>query len=412
MPIPAIQDSLWPRLTTKIPPVPGGIKETPGDFLVEEIPAYEPCGAGEHLFVRIEKTGLTTRQAADQMARALKIRAMDIGLAGLKDAQAVAIQTVSVSGVEAAAAEQLQIPGLKVLSCAWHKNKLRMGHLRANRFRLKIRNVPPDRQADVRLILDELCRQGVPNYFGSQRFGMRQDTWKVGRALILKDPATAVRLIAGFPEEADSDRIREARTLFEEGRFSEAASLWPAGFRQCGQLCRAMARSGGNAGKALASMGSAWLWFFITAFQSYLFNHVLAARLETLGALFKGDLAYKHDSGAVFLVEEPEKEQPRANRFEISPSGPLYGFKMIEPAGEPAAVEKKVLEESGASAADFFRPGILKCPGARRPLRFKIEDLRIEAGKDEAGDYLELAFALPPGSYATAVLREIFKNSD
>ncbi len=82
---------LWPYLTADFPPIPGTVKESPGDFLVEEIPAYEACGAGEHLFVRIEKTGLTTRQAVDQIARVLKIRAMGIGLAGLKDTEAASL---------------------------------------------------------------------------------------------------------------------------------------------------------------------------------------------------------------------------------------------------------------------------------------------------------------------------------
>ncbi len=103
-------------------------------------------------------------------------------------------------------------------------------------------------------------------------------------------------------------------------------------------------------------MGSSWLWFFITAFQSCLFNHVLAERLETLGRVEEGDLAYKHENGAVFLIEDAVKEQPRADRFEISPSGPLYGFK--------------------------------------------IEDLQGETGQDQAG------------AYATAILREILKASD
>lgn len=399
-----------PFLTNDFAPVPGVIKEVPGDFCVEEIPAYEPCGSGEHLFVRFEKTGLTTRQAVDQLARALNLRPQDAGVAGLKDAQAVTVQTVSVSGVQAEAVEQVQIRGLKILSALKHKNKLRMGHLRGNRFRIKVRRVPPEREADIERVFEELCCRGVPNYFGPQRFGMRQDSWKTGRALVLKDALTAVRLIAGLPEPADPERIREARALFEAGRFSEAAGLWPAGFRQCSQLCRAMERSGGNPDKALSVMGSAWLWFFITAFQSHLFNQVLAARLEGLGTVLPGDLAYKHDSGAVFLVEDAAQEQPRAARFEISPSGPLYGFKMTEPAGEPAVLERRVLEASGVTTEDFYRAGILKCPGARRALRFKIEEPALQAGEDASGAYLELAFLLPPGAYATAVLREILKR--
>ena len=120
-------------LTPSILPIAGVFKERPEDFWVEEIPAYEPCGTGEHVCLKFEKTRLTTRQAVDQVARALKVPPLDCGIAGLKDAQAVTVQTMSVKGVESAAAEGLDILGLKILSVSRHTNKLRLGHLRSNR---------------------------------------------------------------------------------------------------------------------------------------------------------------------------------------------------------------------------------------------------------------------------------------
>jgi len=399
-------------LTAAVPAIPGIFKERPEDFWVEEIPAYDPCGTGEHVYLKFEKTRLTTRQAVDQVARALKVPPLDCGIAGLKDSQAVTVQTMSVKGIEESAAESLAIPGVKVLSVSRHTNKLRLGHLRANCFEIKLREVPRERFADVQAVLATLKKEGVPNFFGPQRFGMRQDTGQVGKAMVLRDFDQAVRLIAGRPEASDPELIRQARTLFEAGRFMESSRLWTGGFRQCSQLCRAMERTGGNAEKALFSLETSWLWFFITAFQSELFNHVLARRLNTLSRIWPGDLACKHANGAVFLVEDAAAEQPRADAFEISPSGPLYGFKMIAPAGQQAAIETEVLEASGVKSEDFFRPGILKCQGARRPLRFPLEDCGALQGVDTAGDYLEISFRLPPGAYATAVLREIFKNGE
>ncbi len=401
---------MLPYLTADIAPVPGAFKERPEDFRVEEIPLYEPCGEGEHLYLQFEKTKLTTRQAVDQVARALKVPPLDCGIAGLKDAQAVTVQTMSVKGVDAALAEKLEIPGLKVLNLNRHKNKLRMGHLRANRFEIKLRDVPQDRFEDVRRIFEILKQRGVPNYFGAQRFGMRGDTGKVGKAIVLRDYTLAVRLIAGMPGPSDPEKIHEARTLFDAGRFAESSHLWSSGFRQCAALCRAMERTGGQAEKALFSLDTAWLWFFITAFQSELFNDVLTRRLSSLEQIWTGDLAFKHVNGAVFLVEDAAAEQPRADAFEISPSGPLYGFKMIMPGGEQARLEAEVLAASGVKSEDFFRPGILKCQGARRALRFPLEDAAWQAGQDDAGEYFEVSFTLPPGAYATTVLREIFKQ--
>jgi len=399
-------------LTPSILPIAGVFKERPEDFWVEEIPAYEPCGTGEHVYLKFEKTRLTTRQAVDQIARALKVPPLDCGIAGLKDAQAVTVQTMSVKGVESAALEGLEIPGLKILSVNRHTNKLRLGHLRANRFKIKLRDVPEERYEDVRGVLESLKKEGVPNFFGPQRFGMRKDTGKVGKAMVLRDYNQAIQLMAGMPEEGDPDIIREARTLFEAGRFLESSRLWTGGFRQCAQLCRAMERTNGNAEKSLLSIDTSWLWFFITAFQSELFNQVLARRLKTMSQIWVGDLACKHGNGAVFLVEDAAVEQLRADAFEISPSGPLYGFKMIAPVGEQAVIEKEVLEASGVKSEDFFRPGILKCQGARRPLRFPLEDYGAIQGVDAAGSYIEISFTLPPGAYATAVLREVFKNGE
>lgn len=399
---------MLPYLTAGLAPVPGTFKESPEDFRVEEIPAYEPCGEGEHLYIRFEKTRLTTRQAIDRIAKALGVPPLDCGIAGLKDAQAVTVQTLSVKGAAAQSAGMLELPDIRILAVSRHTNKLRMGHLRANRFVIKLRQVPDGREDDIRTVLEALQKRGVPHYFGEQRFGMRQDTGQVGRAIVLRDYETAVRLIAGKPRPEDPEQIREARTLFEAGDYEASSRLWSGGFRQCAQLCRSMQRTGGQAEKALFSLETSWLWFFITAFQSELFNQVLARRVETLGEVWPEELAMK-PNGAVFRVEDPAVEQPRAERFEISPTGPLYGFKMIEPGGRQAEIEREVLAASGVKAEDFYRPGILKCPGARRALRFPLEDFTLQTGRDAAGPYVETGFVLPPGAYATTVLREVFK---
>src|SRR5690606_16112315 len=90
----------WPYLTAGQPPVPGAIKRSYEDFVVDEVPLYEPEGHGDHVFFRIEKEGLSTQRAVGDVARALGVRADTIGVAGLKDARAVTRQTLSVEHVE------------------------------------------------------------------------------------------------------------------------------------------------------------------------------------------------------------------------------------------------------------------------------------------------------------------------
>ena len=150
----------------------------------------------------------------------------------------------------------------------------------------------------------------------------------------------------------------------------------------------------------------------MSALQSRLFNDVLARRVEagTYDRALDGDLAYKHANGACFLVESASAEQPRAEAFEISPSGPLFGYRMTLPAGEALRVEQAAFEAAGLAASDFRSRAIGKVKGARRPLRVKPTDVDLAAGVDSFGPHITVAFTLPPGSFATVLLRELMKT--
>lgn len=273
----------------------------------------------------------------------------------------------------------------------------------------------------VRERLDILAAQGVPNYYGPQRFGTRGDTWRVGRALAREEWDEAAALIAGRPLRhdddvdpaagihPDSDDILRARELFDAGRFAEAGDAWPRGFGQCARLARAMDRTGGDAARALPVVGKRMLRLYASAYQSWLFNAVLAERVRgrIMARLLDGDLAWKHDTEALFLVDEPAAEQGRAAAFEVSPTGPLVGRRMREPGGKVATLETRVLRAMGLRPDSLESRAMSPLTGRRRPLRFRLRDAAVGAGSDERGPYIELRFALPPGCYATAVLREL-----
>jgi tRNA pseudouridine13 synthase len=152
------------------------------------------------------------------------------------------------------------------------------------------------------------------------------------------------------------------------------------------------------------------LW--VTALQSSIFNQVVSVRIATLDQLMTGDLAYKHENGAAFLVEDAAVEQPRAERFEISPTGPLIGYRMTAPQGQPLEIEQKILDAEGLKAGDFRAEGRLRIKGARRPLRVRPENVELSAGVDEHGAQITAAFTLPAGSYATVFLRELTKDQE
>jgi tRNA pseudouridine13 synthase len=400
----------WPYLTSDVPPIPGAIKRRLQDFQVEEVAAYAPCGSGDHVYAYVEKTGVTTRQAVLALGRALGVPPARIGAAGRKDARGIARQMLSVEGVKPSQVQALALPGVRIIDVARHRSKLRPGSLLGNRFTIRLRETPTDREADVRRVLECLARRGVPNYFGPQRFGMRGDTWDVGRLLVAGDFAAAAALVVGRPAPEDPLPVRRVRALAAEGRYSEAAGAWPRGFADCARLCRSLAATRGDARRALLRLDRSVLGFYVSAYQAWLFNRVLAERLPTFDHVLAGDIAHSHASGLCVRVLDPASEQPRADRFEISPTGPIVGFAMPTPQDQAGAIEARSLAEAGCSPDGLPRSGPLTCVGARRPFRFPLDQLRLEPATDDAGRSLDLSFTLPPGCYATAVLREICKS--
>ena len=400
----------WPYLTADIPGVAMTFRAYFEDFLVEEIPAYLPGGSGTHVYFTVEKSGLSTHEAVSRIAAALKRKSGDIGFAGLKDAKAVTRQAFSVEHIEPALIEGMQVKGLKVLSIGRHTNKLKTGHLKGNRFVLKLRNIEPECEADLRRCLAILEEKGVPNYFGSQRFGMRGDTWKIGRALLKGDFKDAVELIAGIPEDWRNECARRASEAFMRGEYQKAAPLWPAGFREAAKLSWNLVRTQGDMEKAVTRLDKPMLKFYVSAFQSYLFNDYLARRMERLDEILTGDWVVKHSSGALFLAESGEEQTPRARLFEVSAAGPVFGKKMRKATGEARCLEEAILEGCGVAEPVFSTRGLFFCAGDRRALRFKPAEASLEKGSDEHGGYYQLCFTLPPGCYATSVLREMAKD--
>lgn len=326
----------------------GRYKVEPEDFEVEEVPAYEPCGEGEHTWLWLEKRGIATLDLVPVLAEELGLHPREIGYAGLKDAQAVTRQWLSVEGLDEERARGLQGEGWRVLRVSRHGNKLKLGHLRGNRFALLVRDAGAEDAEAARANLEHMARHGAPNYFGEQRFGKRGANLDKG-----------LRILHGNPK------------------------------------------------KAARAMPKRLLRIIVSAVQSEVFNRVVVRRLSSLGTLMTGDVAFLHRNGACFVSRDPASEQVRADSFEVSPSGPLPGPKMLEPEGEPAAIEQAVMDELGVTKELFGRIPFHLAPGERRPLRVPVWQPEVEA----VAEGVRLGFSLPRGSYATSVLRELLTEA-
>jgi tRNA pseudouridine13 synthase len=349
----------WPCLTSDLPGISGTIKSRPDDFVVEEIPAYEPSGDGEHLFLWIEKTGVPADELGRHLAEVLHISPRDLGIAGLKDTHAITRQWVSVPRVCEAKLNAIDAPGIRLLNAKPHGNKLRTGHLRGNRFSILVRGTETAlvRGTETALssalaIAERLRQRGVPNYFGSQRFGNKWSTLKLGLRLLT---------------EARSGAVIEGRR--PQRRFLNRLAL--------------------------------------SAAQSYLFNNVLAERLRDglLDRVLLGDVLQKCESGGIFDVRDVAAEQPRFEAREVVLTGPLFGPKMRPALHEPGEREQRVLAAAGLTLDGFRRFKDL-AEGTRRPLLVWLDDLRLTS--EPHG--LRFEFTLPAGTYATVVLREFLKS--
>ncbi len=404
------------RHVTEGPGIGGVIKARAEDFVVEELPLYEPCGRGEHLYLRIEKSGVSHGEMMSRIRRRFGVREKDIGFAGMKDKVAVSRQTVSIylPGPAEASAPDLEHERIRVIWASRHTNKIRLGHLAGNRFSIRIREVDPSSVIAASRSMRRLVSAGLPNYFGLQRFGYRCNNHVLGLLLLGEDWRGVLAELLGAGGSPFPDYQRERRELFDRGRYAEAAALWTPADRNELVAIKALAAGRDERG-AVRAVGRTALAFWISALQSAAFNRVLDRRIDDglLARLAVGDLAWKHDNGAVFAVTDRDlagtEIERRLQALEISPSGPLWGAGMTRPAAGVAEIERQELEAMHLTPQWSTRiQGRLK--GARRPLRVPVATATTEGGADEHGPYVRVSFELPGGCYATILLGEIMKT--
>ena len=341
-------DLTLPYITPNEPGVSGVIRARPELFSVVEVPAYDPLGYGDHIYLNITKRERTTRDTQIDIASLLGLRREDVGHAGLKDKHAISTQTFSIlmPGEEEKEVAKLVESSLGV-TVNWakrHPKKLRSGHLKGNTFTITITDleVAPEaallRAVDIQKTVGKL---GIPNYFGTQRIGKEGDNVLDGYGLIT-------------------------------GKYRER---------------------------------NRWLRrFLVSSYLSHLCNRYLVERVESgnFTRIIAGDLAKKHDTGGVFTVEDAGVEQPRFEAGEISFTAPIYGYKMREAKYEAKEMEDSIFAGAGVTLDQLRRLG---ADGTRRLGRL-LPDISV-APHDEG---ITLSFTLPAGGYATIVLREFMKN--
>jgi len=413
----ALPDPLPTRWLLDPPTVTGRIKARAEDFLVDEIPLYEPSGEGEHLYLRVQKRHLAHGELIAILAGHYGVRPDAIGFAGMKDRLGITQQTLSIHLPGRTDPPPPRDGRLELLWQARHANKLRRGHLKGNRFAIKVRDIDALKAPVLWKRLTKLTELGVPDFFGPQRFGYRRNNHVLGRLLLENRHEELVGELLGAKGSPFPEHQREARELFDAGRYAESRRGWHHGdFAERAALSAIIA--GATPTKAVRAVRREHRAFWISALQSAIFNHVLAERIAQgrLASLDAGDVAYLHGNGAVFVVTEEDLRTvdpgrsivERVAAFEISPSGPLPGRGCVATFGATAEAELEALRRFQAES--LLEEHADAPAGTRRPLRVRVENAAIEASYDEQGPFIKLVFDLPKGAYATILLRELFTD--
>lgn len=328
------------------------LKASPDDFQVEEELGFALSGAGEHLCIQVEKTGLSTIEAAGRLREATGLRQSDIGYAGMKDKRARTTQWFSLRLPHSQESKlySAQDDSLRIRQSSRNHRKIRIGSHRANRFAIQLRDFRGDRD-DMERRLQFLNQHGVPNYFGPQRFG---------------------RLYGNL------DRIDRCIRDGERGR-------------------------------ARAGISRAERSLLYSAARAWLFNQVLSTRLAhgNWNRYLPGDVMSLDGSGRPFLQEAgacDDDLRQRLDSLDIHVTGPLPGavtgqLRYVTRA-QAADIENAVLLQNSAMLAWLEREGL---QADRRPLRFALREL----DRVWTEDGLKLHFVLARGCYATSLIREL-----
>ncbi|RUM73677.1 MAG: tRNA pseudouridine(13) synthase TruD [Sulfurovum sp.] len=327
------------------------------DFIVEEIPLYDFSGEGEHLVVKIRKKEMTTWEMLDVLSSHLGIRRRDIGYAGLKDKHAMTIQYISLPANLKERLSTFEHDKIKILETTRHNNKIRVGHLKGNRFDIRLKKVLGIQKEKLDSVLKWVDANGVPNYFGNQRFGTNGDNWQDGKKLLdgtlkMRDKKTREFLMGSYQSYLFNQWLSkrmEINLLIEEFNEEEVEQLM--------KLPEGSLRG--------------------TKKQPHFFK------------LLEGDLMMHYPYGKLFEVEDLNKEAERFATKDTAPTGLLPGTKTKRATHSAAIIESQ-----------FDEP--LKLNGARRYAWIQVEEIKKRYVEEKA--HYELSFMLPKGSYATNVL--------
>ncbi len=325
----------------------GSVRNQHSDFIVDEIQSFAPMGEGEHVWLKIQKAGENTDWVAKCLAKIANVPRRDVGYAGKKDRHAVTTQWFSVHlpGKKASDWQKSLPETITVLEQKRHNKKLKMGALQGNCFEITISDFVGSEE-QLSFVLNTIAKQGVPNYYGEQRFGF----W-------------------------NEDKQRGNNVVKAEQWFSQAYKIKDRNKRG----------------------------LYLSAARSWVFNHILSSRViaENWNKAITGDVFILDGSQSCFKEDITQQIVDRIASHDIHPSGALWGRGQLLSDSDVAELEEIVRDKNTILCEGLEKQGLKQ---ERRSLRLLVDDISYKFIDKET---VSISFSLPSGAYATSVLSEI-----
>jgi len=404
---------------TKTKPLNGTIKHRYSDFIVKEILLDNSVcrfleeGEKENIVIpdnlenkeflhfTLQKTNMDVQNAIKLLALNQKCGKSRIGFAGLKDKRGITSQRISIYMPNIELLQKLHHPLIKIFDFSWENKRIELGDLKGNFFKIIIRDVGLNKKEieDIFFEFKNQIKDGIPNYFGQQRFGgIRQVTHLVGKLFFEGKIKEAVLLYLGKTNDKEDQEIKDARILASNEKYLEAFKLLKGNeFRYERAILNSLIKEPNDFVKAFQQLPKNLMILFPHAYQSFLFNNYLDLRMKTFGDIFEKQKEDKFDENGNIL-------------------GPLFGFNYQFSEGVVGELEKKILENENIKLEQFKVNNFpqMSVEGTYRNISLHINNLELisisEDNYFEGKNALEISFNLTKNSYATTVINELMKN--
>lgn len=423
----------------------GIIKRSVEDFIVEEIllnglkasihleeKVVKLADHGRYLVCLLVKKGWDTLLAIENIARALDISVDRISFAGIKDADAITAQYISIGGISFKKISEINLKNIWIKPLGYASEEILPKSLFGNKFTITVNSINLKKTTilkRIEKIIEEIMDfGGLPNFFGHQRFGtIRPITHIVGKYIVKGDFKSAALAFLAQESPFENPQVRGIRReIHETMDFRKALKKFPKKFVYERIMLEHLSKRPNDFIGALNRLPLNLRKLFVQAYQSFLFNKFLSERIKRgipLKKAQKGDYVLELDSKGLPLkkaIKAEESNQHLINeeirRGKMALALPLAGLKQPLSKGLQGEIEQEVLESEGIKLEDFKNPLKIKVNifGNLRIALTKIMDFSFKILKDEidqSKNSARFCFTLHKGAYATIVLREFMKPS-